>query len=132
MTSPEYGDVMDPLHVTNGLEGEHPMGDAVQGSTGSGSDWTNVANWPLTVVNFSEYAAPALSWPVRDVKVDTTQTNMMVDMIITITTIITSAMIVAIPFRERRKEGFIATHYYYISAGQKEPVTIASVRFGQP
>jgi len=101
---------MDPLHVTNGLEGEHPMGDAVQGSTGSGVRWTNVANWPLTVVNFSEYAAPALSWPVWDVKVGTTQTKMMVDMIITITTINTSAMIVAIPFRERRKEGCIATH----------------------
>jgi hypothetical protein len=43
------------------------------------------------------------------VKVGTTQTKMMVDMIITITTIITSAMIVAIPFRERRKEGCIAT-----------------------
>src|SRR2546425_12558767 len=109
MTSPEYGDVMDPVHVTNGLEGEHPMGDAVHGSTVSGMDWTNVANWPLTVVNFSEYAAPALSWPVWDVNVGTTQTKMIVDMIITITTIITSAMIVAIPFRERWKERSIAT-----------------------
>jgi hypothetical protein len=119
MTSPEYGDVMDPVHVTNGLEGEHPMGDAVHGSTVSGMDWTNVANWPLTVVNFSEYAAPALSWPVWDVKVGTTQTKMMVDMIITITTIITSAMIVAIPFRERQREENMATHHLLHHRGAK-------------
>ncbi len=111
-TFPEYGDVMDPLHITNGFEGEHPNpdADAQHGVTVSGIDETYVANWPLTVVNFSEYAAPALSWPVWDVKVGTTQTKMMVDMIITITTINTSAIIVAIPFRERRKEGCIATH----------------------
>src|SRR2546428_13769886 len=99
MTSPEYGDVMDPVHVTNGLEGEHPMGDAVHGSTVSGLDWTNLANWPLTVVDFSEYAAPALSWLVWVGNVCATQTTMIVDMTITITSIITSARREAIHIR---------------------------------
>jgi len=50
---------------------------------------------------------------VLDVKVGTTQTKMMVDMIITMTIISTSAMIVLIPLRERRKEEDIATTTYY-------------------
>src|SRR5712692_8453238 len=73
MTFPEYGDVMDPLHVTKGFEGEHPMGEFVHDVTVSGMDWTYVANWPCIVLNFSEYAAPALSWPVLEVKAGTAQ-----------------------------------------------------------
>jgi hypothetical protein len=45
-TFPEYGDVMDPLHVTNGAGAEHPNpdADAEHGVTVSGIDETYVAN----------------------------------------------------------------------------------------
>ncbi|HMB67282.1 MAG TPA: hypothetical protein VKM96_04980 [Candidatus Bathyarchaeia archaeon] len=91
MMFPEYGDVIDPLHVTKGFEGEHPMGEFVQDVTVSGIDWTYVANWPCIVLNFSEYAAPALSWPVFDVKAGTAQIKTMADKAITMRTINTSA-----------------------------------------
>src|SRR5712691_11221118 len=76
MTFPEYGDAMEPLHVTKGFGGEHPNpdADAEHSVTVSGIDAAYVANWPRPVLNFSEYAAPALSRPVWDVKVGTTQT----------------------------------------------------------
>lgn len=96
----------------------------------SGIDWTNDANWPFIVLNFSEYPAPALSWPVLDVRVGPAQIITIVDMIITMITINTSAMIVLIALRERRKEESMAATMYYATAKQKESVTMADVPSG--
>jgi hypothetical protein len=116
----------DDVHVWYGVHGGGLL------STSSGIDWTNVANWPFIVLNFSEYPAPALSWPVLDVKVGPAQIKTIVDMIITMTTINTSASIVLIALRERRKEENIAATMYYATPKQKEPVTMVRVSSGQP
>jgi hypothetical protein len=64
---------------------------------------------------------------VFDEKTGTTQTIRIVDITITITTINASAIIVLIPFRERRREDGITAINYMIFVRQKEPVTIATV-----
>ncbi len=103
------GEVVGELHVV-GLETGHiPDGmlaqvSSVQAYTVSGSEGANVAKLPHTVENFSAYAAPELSCPVFDWKVGTTQMKTIADIIITMSTIITSAMIVLKPLFERLSE----------------------------
>ena len=103
----EVGEVMAEVQVC-----EQPNGPGLE-STDSGIDETNEAKEPVIVWKCSCRAKLEVSCLVLDWKAGTTQMKTVTDIVIMIRTINTSAIMVLIPLRERRRERIPATEGYY-------------------